>query len=466
MKHALETISSTAMEYAILLWKRMILKQKRIQSVLSMVLNRIHSQTLHILFLEIKKNAVKCIALIEIQRSWRGHRGRLSAAVQANTRDCAIQIQTLHRGIQARTLCSRMIEERVWAACEMQRAFRGFLGRKVASNRLLSQIDLEYTEHAQKMELIQLHSTIRCVVRLQRKFRERFAMKRYNEMVDKRRRELTVEHEMAEAQNLRNQHRDIHNKQVMQHIGRRKTELNEHNLISKRSSDQAHALRRKIFDDNQTYQLELKKKRDLEHTAYLRSKRTEEWENKIKSGCSSYKRYCLEYLKTPATRTERQFRKQIKTLIKRRINDVLKRADDRQYEMELDEANVVAEKEVIEILVRTEKKRIRNESKQDLQRLDQELDQEAKRVEVEYEENQRTRANWIICAAARRWLARKELRKAGIDTFEKLFDDTYKAFFYRNKRTGEVSWLKPKCLGSFDLEVKDEWKEWCHEETD
>ena len=41
---------------------------------------------------------------------------------------------------------------------------------------------------------------------------------------------------------------------------------------------------------------------------------------------------------------------------------------------------------------------------------------------------------------------------------EKRFNEQYCAFYYYNRKTGDIVWEKPKSLGSYDMVVVNEWR--------
>jgi len=438
MKHALETLSIKAMETAILRWKEIAFKRKCIQTQLSMILNKIQAQRLSRGFGKVKRHALNCIALVEIQRLWRGHHGRLRTFFEWKKHERIIQIQSLFRGIQGRSFCAALIKKRNQAASKIQRAYRGHLGRRLVLKRMLTRLDQQRLIARKKLELRQLYITTVCATKMQRKFREKMKMKRYEEMVERRRRELIVKQEMKERQLVTKQQNDIYQRQVLEHYEKKKREESQQKIIQERTRNQIYLLHKKQFIDHQTHQLGMETRRRVEQNQHLRYQRTEEWKRKIERGGESRRKYCHDCLKSPETKSERKFRRHVKTLIKKRVQDVLKRADKQFVKMELDEVYTIAEKEVIDLLVKYERQRITNEMNEGLCRLDKELNQLAQERENEVMKKKRVQANWILCAAARRWRARQELRKICMTVYEKNFDETYMAYYYRNKRTVRI----------------------------
>jgi hypothetical protein len=117
------------------------------------------------------------------------------------------------------------------------------------------------------------------------------------------------------------------------------------------------------------------------------------------------------------------------------MKDVLKRADDREIEMELPEAEKIAQDEIIHILGEEERVRVREQYRIALKEFETTFEKERGEKEEDYRKRSIKNAAWVVSLAVKRWQARKKLRLLCEETFEKLFDEQYQAFYYRNKRT-------------------------------
>ena len=116
--------------------------------------------------------------------------------------------------------------------------------------------------------------------------------------------------------------------------------------------------------------------------------------------------------------------------------DVLKRADKKGIRMEIPEAMDVAQREILFLEGENEKKRVKLEM--DLDRKKKENDEMLKQVHAKHSNPlkfSKDHATFVIQNAIKIWLARKILRRKCADTFEKLFDVNYCAFYYKNKTT-------------------------------
>lgn len=117
----------------------------------------------------------------------------------------------------------------------------------------------------------------------------------------------------------------------------------------------------------------------------------------------------------------------------------MERADTKGTEMETPEAMKIAQEEVIFIDSEKERKRLKKEMDVELRRkkqenlLKQERDQHLNRLPVT-----KQHAILVICRSIIQWRARNILREKCIDAFEKLFDENYCVYFYRNRFTVRI----------------------------
>jgi len=117
------------------------------------------------------------------------------------------------------------------------------------------------------------------------------------------------------------------------------------------------------------------------------------------------------------------------------MTDVLKRANLNQIEMEYAEARLIAERENIDILGDEERKRILLEMAKELNNLESKLLHEVAEKKKLQSEKKMINATFTLSFAVRRWRVKGILRLKFLDTYEKLFDKSYQAFYYRNKKT-------------------------------
>jgi len=435
VKHALNTISFTAMKVAIARWKEVIHRRKVIQSTCRAMFSKLHRKQLSHAFLAMKKFAVQTIAAVELQRLFRGHIGRSTAKFELEKEFSAILLQTFFRGVKARAFCTDLFMRRIWAAIEIQRIFRGHLDRTVAMKRRGTQNALRAIANAKRAEMRKVNVATTSVIKVQRIFREHLTRNHYNKSIEKRRRELAVTHELEQRDIALKQQIDIHAKLVTDHYGRRKAQIIQMNAEEEMIKIQSQLLRRKRFFNGRAQTLQTNKtQREFQRCASL-MKRKEEWEKRVEAEVVSFRSHCQTSVRSPVTKSERFMRNRVKKLTTKEITNVFRRADTDHVEMEIKEARILAESEVIEHLVSARKAELESEMRTDLHDFEQQLQTGREKSDAANFEMRLQQANWIICSAVRRWKARKVLRDLAFLAFEKLFDERYKAFYYRNVKT-------------------------------
>ena len=134
-----------------------------------------------------------------------------------------------------------------------------------------------------------------------------------------------------------------------------------------------------------------------------------------------------------------------------RLSDVLLRATSRGIKMETDEAKVIAEKEVMNTYIDELKVNLHREMEQACDDLEMKLKTEFTEEEDRIEKEKIASARMVLVCSVRRWLAKKELRQRCLKTFEKLFDERYKAYYYRNVKTVSNITFDKHCLVSTAL---------------
>jgi hypothetical protein len=182
---------------------------------------------------------------------------------------------------------------------------------------------------------------------------------------------------------------------------------------------------------------------------------------KVESGVKAAISLCIHCLDQPDNSVEKQTRLAIMKRVKERIPLVLKRADERHVPMETKEAKQIAREEVIQIIAEEERSRLNNQMEEEFAQRERRKEEEKRHVAAkEKEANARAiiYAVQLVANACRKWLARKELRRLCLETYERIFDVDSHAFYHMNKVTGETSWTKPKAMGDFEIPAKDEWK--------
>jgi hypothetical protein len=186
----------------------------------------------------------------------------------------------------------------------------------------------------------------------------------------------------------------------------------------------------------------------------------EDWKQKQEDRALKYRAYLEQCLTNPVNGEERAIRKKLRREIEKRTKNVLKRAEKKKVPMEKPEAYDMAQNEILLAYMDEERERVVQEQRAAAEQhyaLKAE-EAEAKRLEaLAGAERAKTYSARAIQRVYRCFLSRKELRKLCYKAYTKGFNAEHAAFYYQEKRTGEIRWTKPVVLGLYDIQVKNEW---------
>jgi len=434
--------------------------QRHTKSVMISIIRHLLGRTYSYSFEKIRAAAVQEIASLDIQRIVRGFLSKKEARIEYIIIYSATRIQSFYRARLAMIYVASIVRLREWASIEIQRLFRGCIGRRTAINELISYVTEERRKLDDDRRIWEASRQHRGATKIQSICRRRLAQKEAKLIRNQREREQEIEKELLNALLKYKRERRIYELQLQkQYREKRLKWINDKCTTIRIEQDRRKtmALGRKLANDKKL-QIEEQQIRDDEKCERQRHK---EWQiQNIKTKCEEYIKFCRQCIAKPRTSKEKELGAELKKKIRMRMKDVLKRADDRCILMEKAEAKNIAKKEVLFIAGEEEKRRVCEEM--ELQTVD---DEEKKLIErrdtMKLKQKQgiidRSKAGKIICRMFNVWRAKKILRDKCIQYFEKVFHEESHSFFYRNRRSGEVTWDKPKALGMFDIEVADEW---------
>lgn len=396
-------------------------------------------------------------AALKIQRVVRGYFGRIEASHRRTIVSAATMIQTRFRMYLARNTLNVLSSKYLWAVIEVQRRIRGALGRSLALKKLLTLVGQEHANNVKERVRLELERGVWCLTKLQAFWRRKMATAKAAELREKMQREMRVQRAMETERKLFFRERQIYERQLEGFYKSMREEYeNDIQVKSKVSHDQikVRTLRRRLKND------ELKSA-EPDNSEYLATEKWKnEWEAKIESGVKEMKSHCIHCLDQPDNSVEKRTRANVLKRVKGRVPDVLKRADERHIPMETKEAKAIAREEIIHIIAEEERARLRHQMNEEF--IDRERCMQEARLQREVKaEKAHARATIhavsLVATACRKWLARRELRRLCLETFERRFDGRSHAFYYMNKFTGETTWTKPIAMGVFEIPAKDEW---------
>lgn len=399
-------------------------------------------------------------AALDIQRVARGYFGRNVARHCWMVYTSATMIQTRYRMHLARKVLHALWTRYIWAIVTVQSAIRGALARRLALKKLMTLVEQEHLSNIKERERYEMERGIWGLTRLQSFRRKQIAIATSIAMRQKVQREAQIQRAMETERKMFLRERQIYERQLEGFYRSMKEEHENNSQIQdKVHHDQVkvRTLRRRL-----KHQEMKDAEPDLELEEQLAvEKWKNEWTEKIEAGVAKIQLHSNHCLDQPDNSVEKQTRKAIRKQIKGRVKDVLSRADEQRIPMETKEAKVIAREEIIHIIGEEERSRLCNEMDNAFIERARLKEEERKQAEVKAMDAHKRASIYavsLVAAACRKWLARKELRRLCLQTYEKIFDESSHAFYYRNKHTGETSWTKPKAMGVFEIPAKDEWK--------
>ncbi|KAL3800346.1 hypothetical protein HJC23_003642 [Cyclotella cryptica] len=402
--------------------------------------------------------SIRSHAALTIQRVGRGFFGRRVAAYRWTIKQSAIIIQCRIRMHFAKKRLYELSSVYHDALVTIQRIIRGALGRQLAFKRLMSVVEREHLRNMKEKERLLLLRGIWSVTKLQACIRRIRATSFARELRAIRKRENDIRHAMEARCEAFRKERKVYEKQL-EEFYRSKREKHFRDSIME-SEVQKHqrnlrSLRRRLRNDD------LKNAEPDNMEFVLTKEWKKEWEMKIETGVEELKLHCEHCIRKPDNRAEKKIGASVKKRIKARTSEVLKRADSRDIPIETKEATKIATEEIIYIIGEEERSRLRKEMDKAFEQREQDKNEARLKAEARLKE-EKARATVfalsIISKACRNWLARKELRRRCLETYERDYDEHSHRFYYRNKGTGKKSWTKPKAMGAFEMPIKDEWK--------
>lgn len=307
-------------------WRQIAFRRRNMRDIFKRISDQITHRMLSEAMVLITRFAMKSIALYDIQRVGRGFLGRVDAKIKLITKSLVIQIQSNVRGFVQRKRFTMLLLQRIHAAIDLQRCIRGYLGRRLTMNKLLTSIDQERIDLAHEYEMRYLNHISATAIMIQRHFRARLALKRLRESIAKKNRENEVNRKMKESQAAHTMERNIYKEQLSKHYDCIKQGWNVQKTIHDKNAEQKvkiKELHRKItYEQHQDVEKE-KIEKDLQHNNFLKQKVINEWKHEKEQKCKSYEEYCIQSLRSPATSVEITFGRKIRKRIKQRYESYL-----------------------------------------------------------------------------------------------------------------------------------------------
>ncbi|OQR99736.1 hypothetical protein ACHHYP_04644 [Achlya hypogyna] len=423
----------------------------------------------------LRAHAMEDVAASEIQRIYRGMRGRIRYLSVLGTYEAAVAIQRIYRqrGDFLKYLKRLRMQSRF--AIKIQRAYRGRLGRIVARKTLIAYFHAEMAKLQSERQAF--YDTVRdqAVRRLQRfcrKCRRQVEAKKADDNTREIRRvELEMQALLDTAARQKAEHRcavteyyDTLREQTLATEARQK-------IDNKSEKQKVTLLRRR-----REWETILRQRSDAAAAKEL-AKATQwtqfeaEWSAKVESRAELLRAQLEEILLRPNSKEQDS----IKADLDRRTNDHFKAlrrilhdgsssALRKNYKasaiaMDASEIRERARHNVIEEDMEAERDRVREEWRRAALMYKQQEQEQADRerkAEIQEENTRKFKAATCIQRGAKVCLARRLLCRKVEAIFLKEYDVPSASVVYRNLRTGTLC-PKPRCLGSKDIPLLDKW---------
>ena len=446
------------------LWRGYMWRRKRARFLMTENIVRYVIENTGTAWMVYRKWCMKEIAVREIQRMIRGHIGRMEAMFLKILFRSAVLLQKTYRGKLARRRYLALRKKRNWAATEMQRHARGILSKRLAMNRLEGFLDTERKKLAKDRFDWENEELIKAARSIQGQWRKTMARRKVHLLKDKKEREAMIQEEMEEMAKAFERDRRVYQRQIEEWYEKKRIDWEQNNVTENQTAAEKAKIRayRRQLKHEVGVEEEKQEERRLEQ---LDEQRVDQWLKvwsiKAVEEAEKYKIACRNCMIAPDTPLEKKLGHELKRKVRARTKDVLKRADARLMPMEYPEALEIATDEVLYIMGEEKKKQVIQAMKEEAviyEEKQKEKQQELELVKQKEKELDRKHAASVLGLAYRKWHARKVLRQKCYDRFEKKFSEKYCAYYYHNRMTDDILWEKPRSLGSYDMQVINEWR--------
>lgn len=354
----------------------------------------------------------------------------------------ATLIQTRCRGLLGRNIYRSICHQRHRASIEIQRHVRGYIHRQYAFNVFTTYVEQEFERLRREREIWEMNRQNRAASAIQMAFRKKQVRDHEKREKERKLREEIIQQQMEHDNHLYWQERKIHEKQIEEYYVNLKLNWIKNNQVVAKSESEnikIRTLRRRLLKEEAE-----KKQKQMKDAMLIEMEENhklwnENWKKTISEKVQLHKDYCRHCIDGPTdTNSEMKFGKKLKDRVKLRLKDVLHRADEKGIELEIPEGLQIAKEEIIMIEGREKEKALNVEKEEDFARLlkDEKMKEVSEeKARITQDKLGRMYAISVLCKVVRQWLARKSLRIRCTEVFEKLFDETYCMFYYRNKIT-------------------------------
>jgi len=286
----------------------------------------VHRRRLMQVLVRIRTHALSVVAVTNIQRIVRGYLCMKETCLLYIKHMSAIRIQSFMRSMIEMKKTARVVSLRIWASIEVQRVYRGCLGRYRATIALMSYIQEEKEKLDLQIRTWRQHRRVVASTRIQSMFRVVFAKNRADFLRIRRERTQQVakvqnlvlstyirERKVIEAQ-LSNQYEQAKS----QYIAKRKVdEKVNRDRVTKR------AFIRSLSKDREYQRVMQRNIFQKESERKNNDKWVKDWAQNRKERIAYFCDFCLKCLREPNDKEEQKLRKRLYKLINSRYVMIL-----------------------------------------------------------------------------------------------------------------------------------------------
>ena len=448
------------------IWWQFTDTRMRARALMTEALDRWTTLTYRSGFNQLRNNVVRVSCAAEIERVYRGHYARSYVRWMLDAEASALFIQSMWRGRSRFLWFLRKMRRRADAARDVQRYWRGHRGRKVATRVLLEFYRVKKKQIDQEKRRWRAEIRTRAATRIESVSRGYLSRKVANELWFVREEKLRIEQEMEDFKTEQYRQQKLYEQKMTSAFKQKLFDEYEENI----AAEKAKAWKRKIFMNQHLRRVRAKLELDAElHADEIAENNAfwgeydEEWDAKMEAKRVSTRRRVLFELgpnigDTPEDKAQIKATKlKVRNLAKEIRKESISNGGfmtQSQAKMDAKEKVVLERIEESMVIIRERKQKKKDEIQKER---DEEYDMSHSGERAAINDAKLTlvkklQSIWTIHKA-------RKLQKKLLDgLYVKEFSTEAMDFYYYNTRTGASKWKKPLLL-SIDVPRPNKWYE-------
>jgi hypothetical protein len=321
MVHFIKTCTTKTKTETFHRWRESSKQRRRIRLLFHSVSRRVTSFLLSNAFATLWNNTIMHLAATGIQCTYRSFSAKVKSTMKKIIKTSATNIQKIVRGFLERQRFLIVERQRLNAAMTLQQFIRATVGKDLAHNKLLTLIDIELLRSENERELLYYNQTVQCAIKMQRMYRMKSSKEQFKQAVEKKQREIKVAAAMEVMRLEEQTEQRIHKEQIQAHNQNSLSQWKTQQVTEEKTAqdrDRMNRLHLQMKDEQKIEEERQRQRSEMEYVEIMSQKLRDEWEQKEKQSCESYKKSCFICLRAPETNTERRRGRDIKTKIKGR----------------------------------------------------------------------------------------------------------------------------------------------------